>query len=82
MGKRDVTLLRNIGIASVVVIAVITLFSIVGNTDGNPCQQAVQEYQKLMEPVCSAEYLERGYDTVEQCMNDEMGSMPDPRECM
>ena len=75
-------LLRNIGIAAAVVIAVIALFSIVGNMDGNLCHQAVQEYRERMEAVCLDEYLEWGYDSVEQCINDEMGSMADPLDCM
>ena len=82
MGSNDMILLRNTGIAAAVVIGVIILFSIVGYSDENSCQRVVREYYEKMEPVCSGEYLEWGYDSAEQCINDEMGSMPDPEECM
>ena len=81
MGSNDKILLRNIGIAATVVIGVITLFSIVGYSDEKSCGQVVQEYYKQMEAVCPVEYLEWGYDTVEQCINNEMGIMPDPIQC-
>jgi len=65
-----------------VVIGVIALFSIVNNLDEKSCGQVVQAYHEQMKAVCPVEYLEWGYDTVEQCINDEMGSMPDPHACM
>jgi len=81
MGRSDMILLRNIGIASAVVIAVIVLFSIVGYSDENSCQQVVQEYSEMLEAVCPDEYLEWGYDSAEECVYNKM-ALYDPKECM
>lgn len=65
-------LLRNIGIASAIVITVIALFSIVGYTDKVSCPDGTQTFLKYLEATCPDEYLEQGHDSVQECMNYEI----------
>ena len=81
MGSNDKLLLRNIGIAATVVVGVIALFSIAGYSDEKSCGEFVDDYYENIAAVCPDEYLEWGYDSVEQCINDEMGKSPSPPPC-
>lgn len=49
--------------------------------DPESCRNVVIRHYERMQAVCPAEYLEWGYDSPEQCINDEMGLF-DPRACM
>ena len=73
----DRLLLRNLGIAAAVVIGVLAFGSIVGNTDENSCMDNVREMADRMEAACQGDYLEWGYDSPEQCTNQELGTLPD-----
>ncbi len=49
--------------------------------DPESCKNVLIRHYEMLEAVCPDEYLEWGYDSPEQCINDEMG-MVDPRACM
>ena len=53
------------------------------NNEFNPdsCRNVVKQHYERMQVECPDEYLEWGYDSPEECVNNRMGLF-DPEACM